>query len=479
MDKNIGKTVKSTQEQAVASWINYLNQVRLNELLQKLLQQDNNLENALEELDMLKRSIAGVIQSNRGGTKGMHGFIAERMQVYIENARSLVEGVDREYYLIDDNGPVDYIRKGINYQQKFVQKHLSLDAIEAHLDKYPDYIKNGGKYQIPKDFYSKIKYLYEMSETEAKKLQGEEYRLWQYIQSFFKNKEIRFADLESTVVNYGDVQSGKATETIGKERENILRKDQEERAQFYQKSKPSFHEGVKVAGVSAVAEGGVAFCMGVYKKRKAGKKLSEFNSDDWKEVGVDTAKGLGKGGVRGTAVYGMTNFTATPAAVATALVTATFGMAVEADKLRKGEIDQETFLINSEILSLDVTVSAISSILGEVIIPVPVLGAVIGNVAGMFMYNIAKEIMSKKEQQLILQHNQNMKELSRSLDGRYAIVCGKLDAEFKKYNSLVELAFDADVNKAFMGSVRLAEYTGVPKDKILRSEKDIANYFLM
>ena len=52
------RAVKSTQEQAVASWITYLNQIRLDELIARLNQQDINLEEALKELAQLKEFIA-------------------------------------------------------------------------------------------------------------------------------------------------------------------------------------------------------------------------------------------------------------------------------------------------------------------------------------------------------------------------------------------------------------------------------------
>jgi len=42
--------LKSIQEQAVASWIGHLNQLRLDELLSKLTLQDTNLEGALQQL---------------------------------------------------------------------------------------------------------------------------------------------------------------------------------------------------------------------------------------------------------------------------------------------------------------------------------------------------------------------------------------------------------------------------------------------
>ena len=69
---------KSNQEQAVAAWVNYLNQLRLDNLLNTFRQQDVNLEDALASVDEAIRKIdLEVVAANRGGVKGMHGFIAE------------------------------------------------------------------------------------------------------------------------------------------------------------------------------------------------------------------------------------------------------------------------------------------------------------------------------------------------------------------------------------------------------------------
>ena len=40
---DVAQIVKSTQEQGVAAWVDYLNQLRLNELLAKLTSQNMNL----------------------------------------------------------------------------------------------------------------------------------------------------------------------------------------------------------------------------------------------------------------------------------------------------------------------------------------------------------------------------------------------------------------------------------------------------
>lgn len=184
------------------------------------------------------------------------------------------------------------------------------------------------------------------------------------------------------------------------------------------------------------------------------------------------------GGIRGVAVYGMSNFTATPAAVASALVTATFGVLTEAGRLKAGTINQEDFLINSEIFCLDAAVSAVSSILGETLISIPVLGAIIGNMAGMFLYGIAKNAMSEEEQRVILRYNQNKTALEETLALQYRLLMEQIEEEIKRFDSLVEWAFSEDANIAFEESIKLAEHCGVRQDRILRKKSDIDEYYL-
>ena len=481
----VSQIAKSTQEQAVAAWIDQLNQLRLDELLAKLADQDINLEQALAELQKMKAAIDDVIKTKtgkmRGNTKGVHGFIAEIAEVYIQNARNLIKGLDASCKWINDNGPADILRNSTEIQQKFMQSggHFGLEAIKAHFEKYPDFLQKGGKYQIPKDFYDELQRILSLSQEEAAKESAQTYRLWKWVQAFFKNNpQISMDAIEPSVNSYSAVQAGKIDETIEEETEKIKAEDKNRRKEAYEASKPTLQEGVKAAGVSAAMEGGMAFCLGVWKKRKQGKYLAEFTAKDWQEVGIDVAKGTLQGGIRGGAVYAMTNFTATPAAVANALVTASFGVAAQAYQLQQGNITADDFIVNSEVLCLDVSVSAVASMFGQTLIPVPVLGAIIGNIAGMFMYQIAKDNLSEKEQTLIRSYQESFALLNQALDKRYHTLLAMLEKELKRFSSVLELAFDLDINIAFDGSIALADYVGVTPEKVLRNKRDIDQYFL-
>lgn len=83
------------------------------------------------------------------------------------------------------------------------------------------------------------------------------------------------------------------------------------------------------------------------------------------------------------------------------MCTASFGIAEEAYKFRKNLITKEEFLLNSQILCIEVSVGALSSMLGHTIIPIPILEAVIGNTIGTFLYEISKDNLTMKEKLLI------------------------------------------------------------------------------
>lgn len=479
----VNRAIKSTQEQAVASWITYLNQVRLDELVAELNQEDKNLEDALKELDEIKHFI-GDPAHILGSVKTKHGEIAEHMQVNFANARSAIQGLRKNHTFngVGRTAPEDYIRDGQQVQSKFYNglrnTFFGNHALLEHLETYPDFVKNGGSYDIPKDQYEKMLELLNMYKNNPSNLSTNDYKLAKKINEFLESNGLEPGkDIYPSVVGYGEVQQGAASKTVEKEEKTIKNENRERRTRAYEESKPTLEEGTKIAGVSAAIEGGVAFGIAVAKKRKE-KKFSEFTVDDWKEIGIDTGKGTVKGGIRGGSIYVLTNFTATPANVASAYVTAAFGVAAQLKALGEGRVSQEDFVINCETVCLDATVSAIASVAGQVFIPIPVLGAVIGNVAGEFVYELCKKQGTIQSQKIIEGYNSEMAQLNQQLDIQFREVVLDIQIALKKFKDLEELAFDENRNIAFAGSVNLATEIGVPSTEIVKTSDDIDNFFL-
>jgi len=479
------KIIKSSQEQAVGAWITYLNQVRLDRLVDALAQQDVNFSKAMETIQTAFGAIkSDIIVRNRGGDKGMHGFIAEIAECGIGNARQHILGKETIYTWINDNGPDDLIRGTEAIQQKFVQAggHLSLRAVAEHLKHYPDYLKAGHKYQIPKDHYDKIMAYLEMPAETANKLPtntGEfSLRQWKEVHAFFEENNIDASKLEPSILEYGEVQRGTITATFDKETRHLEEIDQEQRDLAYNASKPTISEGIKATVVGAAAEGVTAFVMDVIRKRKEGKRFYEFDEADWIEIAGETGKGTIKGGIRGASIYALTNSTATPAAVASSITTASFGIAEQAHLLREGSINEVQFIENSEMLCLDASVSALASFAGQVLIPVPVLGAVIGNAVGTMIYQVCKDSLGQKESEIIEGYLQNISDLDDMLASEYQIYMDQLNGCFVTYMELLSASFDPDVEKAFEGSAVLAKAVGVPEGEVLGTYDQITSYFL-
>ncbi|MPM20011.1 hypothetical protein SDC9_66438 [bioreactor metagenome] len=285
--------------------------------------------------------------------------------------------------------------------------------------------------------------------------------------------------LEPSLLDYKSVQAGQINNTLEQEKVNINEIDKQRQDAAYRKSKPTVTEGAKVALGSAAVEGATALYFAIAKKRKAGKRFAEFDENDWREITGETGIAFTKGGIRGLTLYGLTNFTATPASVANALVTTAFSIAEQAHLLRMKEITEVEFIENSEMLCLDAAVSAFSSYAGQVLIPVPILGAVIGNTVGTVMYKVAKDSLSEREQMLVNEYVNSIGEQGNRLSEEYQQLVEISTKNMVIYMELLEQAFSADIETALVGSVELAKKMGVPTEELLDSHEKITQYFML
>lgn len=483
---NNDKLIENVQEQAVASWINYLNQVRLERLMDVLTRENINLDNAMstlnETLDIISREIVdnGL---GRGGLRGMHGFIAEIAECGIGNARSQIEGKMPIYEWINDNGPEDIRRGATLIQQKFVNSgnHLSLRAISNHFERYPDFVNRGGIYQIPSDHYDRIKELLSISKEEAYKMPTStgdfSFKQWKEVNEFFDNGKIGLESIEPSLLDYESVQRGAYKDTIKEEAGKLRKNNQKRRDQAYQESKPSLKEGASATAVSMAIEAGMAFILAISQKRREGKDFKDFDVDDWKDIASDSGIGAIKGGVRGAGVYFLSNYTATPSAVASAFITATIGIAEQANRYRKGELDELEFIESSEIVCLEASISAITALLGQVIIPIPILGAVIGSTVGTMMYQIIKDNSLSKEQVIVEKYLQDIADLDVELQVQYDSFIKELSENVKFFMCILDSAFAPDIRIAFKGSIEMARELGISDKDLLTNKEEIRAYF--
>lgn len=481
---NAEKVLKSSQEQAVAAWIGLINQMRIDDLIENLNRQDQNLDSTMESMNWALGKIEDLVVANRGGSKGIHGFIAEVAECGLENAQSLVHGDKPVMEWVNDNGPADLLRNGVEIQVKFVNAggKFSLDAVAAHLQKYPDFLDKDGIYQIPKDHLDAVRSLYEMPKEDAAKLAsstgGPSYSTWKSIHEFFDSSGFSIDDLEASKFEYSEVQKNAIADKMAEEKSRLADESERIKKDIYEEHKPTPQEGAKAAAAGAVLEAGTAFVISMKRHLENGKRIDDLTQDDWEEIAKDSGMGLVKGGVRGGAVYWLNNYTATPSSVASALVTASFGVAECAYRFRSGELTEIEFIERSEIACLDASVSAFSSFVGQVIIPIPILGALVGNAVGATVYELGKDFYNKREAELLAHYAQELKALDTELESEYAACISDLRENMIKYISLLEKAFSSNSAMAFSGSIELAASLNVPDSEILHMREEVDDFFL-
>ena len=218
--------------------------------------------------------------------------------------------------------------------------------------------------------------------------------------------------------------------------------------------------------------------LAVVAKRREGTALKDFTRQDWIDVAGDAGFGMAKGGVRGLSIYALTNVTVTSAAVASSIVTASFGIAEQANEFRRGELSEQEFIENAELVCLEAAVSALSSFVGQAVIPVPVLGAVIGNTVGTIMLKAVSSSLSEREAALIERYASKQRALDEQLAAEYEGLVEQLGASMTTYLEVLERAFSPDVEVALLGSVELARAVGVASEEVLDSEEKVVAFFL-
>lgn len=477
---NAESVVKSNIEQnAAESWIVYLKQLRVHRMFEALADQKENLENAIEEIESARFSIWNwLIDRNRGGEKGIHGFIAEASQNGIDCARKSIEGEkfpDCDW--LNDNGPADLTRDGILIQQKFVQSgnRLSLNAVVAHLNKYPNFIKDGGRYQIPSDYYDRIKELFDMPKEATTSLSKEDYSLWKYVHNTLDGKRISINDLEPSALKYAEAQKGAYNERLDQEIKSLKKRNDEINSDIKGKNKPSIKEAGYVVIVSSAIEGGVTLVSEILKKKKGGKLIKDFSQKDWEEILSKTGYRTGTGAVRGGVLYLTDYYTKTPSAVASAIITATFNVAELMYKYKQGALSEEDLYNESEKACLSAAVSGLSSMIGQALIPIPVIGSVIGNTIGNLMYQTALDCQ-KAEMELVRSYTKSIEQKNAKLKAEYQLLIKSVEKEYGIFSSILKDAYSNNYLRVFSSSVRMAKELGVHDS--LENSLDVDKYFL-
>lgn len=428
-----------------------------------------------------------------GNTSTKHGEIAEHLEVEIRNGQDILKHIkpSATFEGVGRTAPEDYIIDGVNVQSKYINGAAgrgSLDEVLKHLRDYPKFTENG-YYHIPKDQFDVLNRI-----NNSENISGLSGRTIRACQEKIREIEEMTGKPFSEVVKpgistYNETQLGKVDETIDTYEQKFKAANEEEVKQIRQQrdndkaqaehiTDPSWGEALKYSAIAAVIGGTTNAGIKIYAKIKAGKKIQEFTIKDWKEVGYDFGKGGLKGGVSGLGIYGLTKIGGMSAPFAGAMVSTAMGLTSLYSDYRKGKISKTEYGDASCALSVEAGLAAVGSAIGQAVIPIPVLGAIIGSVVSKSALEITKYIMGKNEKELIKKMQQEYDELVSKLDKQCREIIDKIDTYFNRLGGLIEAALSPEINKAFVASIELCRFIGVNESDIIHSNKELDDFML-
>lgn len=450
----------------------------LNEQAQQSLQHEAFIK-ALEQIDRVHNFIS-TPENILGSDLTKHGEIAEQVEVGVRNARAALAQQDlpASFDGIGRTAPADYSINGIDVQSKFINgTSNNLDHVLKHMDKYADFGRDGSYYHIPKDHHETVmrvingENIDDLSAKTVKSIQDK-------VNEIERETGKSFTEVvKPGISDYSEVQQGKVHDTLNKHEQDLKNEQSDRKEKIYQDHQASLSEGMKVAGIGAAIGGASSLGLGIYKKYKEGKNpfKGEFTADDWKELGLTTAKGSVGGAFTGGGIYALTNYADLSAPFAGAVVSAIKGVGSLTISLSNGDIDFDEFMSQGLIVCAESAIVGLATAAGATLIPIPVIGAVIGSIAGKMLADFATG-----KTKAITEHMQKqMSDFVKNIDEKTHAIISQINAEFEKIGDLTKAAFDIKRNIDLLEkSIELARLYGVPENKIMKSENDLDAFML-
>ena len=430
---------------------------------------------AMEEMQGVK-DFVGQPAHILGREDTKHGEIAEELHVAFRRARDVLHQGEPTASISDvpRTAPVDYVDKGIEIQSKYYNGlRNTLGGVSGHAGKNPEWAAGSGRYHIPRDQYEQLGQLGQdgtIDGLSARRVRGVQRQLESLQVDTNRSTDELIGPGEG---RYGEVQQGRIHETIEGREASIENKNEELKGDVHAEHAPGLEGAAAASAVGAAAGGGVRFAQAVWAKMREGKNpfRGQFSVEDWKDVGLDSAKGAAGGAVAGGSVYFLTNATDLAAPFAGSLVSGLVGIGSLLGRHHSGKISDAEFVDLSLIVASESAIVGLSAAAGQTLIPIPMLGAFTGALAGKIVALSIKDGLAESESELIDMLKSYETWAIEKLDGALRATMERIEEHYGRLADLARIAFDEETNTELRlaASIQMAETLDVPESEILRS----------
>ncbi len=138
------------------------------------------------------------------------------------------------------------------------------------------------------------------------------------------------------------------------------------------------------------------------------------------------------------------------APLAAAVASTARGIYSQVNLYQSGEISQGELVDNSMALAGEAGIVALCSVAGQAIIPIPIIGSVVGAVAGRFVSQILKDTLGKNSQLLVQQLTEQTEVALAKIDAKFQLLVAKFMAELDALGNLIDVAFQPANNRLYV-----------------------------
>lgn len=465
-------------DQVSAALVGSMNDARLADEVLQMANQDASWMRAMEEMQKA-RDFIGAPENILGNPATKHGEIAEHVEVGLRRARDLLAGdvPSASFDGIARTAPSDYLINGMDVQSKFINgSNNTLSHVLKHMGNYEEFGKDGSFYHIPKDQHEQI---LKVMQGDTDGLSAKSVRaILEKVEKIQEETGKSFEEVvRPSVSSYGEVQQGQVNNTLDAHENDLKQENEALKEQIARDHEPSVSEGLRATAGAAAVGAALGFASAAFGKYREGKNIfrGDFTREDWQEVGVASLKGGATGAISGAALYVLTNCAELSAPFAGAFVTAVKGLAPLVQDYTAGKISLDSLIDEGMFVCSEVAIVGICTAVGQTLIPVPILGAVLGSIAGKVLSSYLGNKVRNVRTKIAGRMNAALQHLDEALKQKIAAI----EEKFDRLGRLTAAAFDFSLNANLLGaSVTLAEEYGVDHTILLTNENQVDAYFV-
>lgn len=166
--------------------------------------------------------------------------------------------------------------------------------------------------------------------------------------------------------------------------------------------------------------------------------------------------------------------------MASAFVSTAFGVLKLSNDYNDGKINMDEFIVQGQIICAEAGIVALGAAAGQTLIPIPVIGSLIGSFATSTFMSLTKRYLADSEREISAKLQEIYNEAINNIQTEYQKIVKAILQEYNRLGTITKMAFDFQCNAIlrFEQSQKLANEYGVRTKRILTTVSEIDDYFL-